>query len=234
MKDMATALEHHTAQQKIALLLVDDEPRFRQGLRTFLHFYSDDAFVFEVVGEAASVEQAISLTKEQRPTLILLDLELAQGDGVTALNRLREISYSGKVLVLSAHQEEDWIFRAMQAGASGYVFKNHLASQLCQAITTVMNHEIYLPAEVATRFFRLFHFYSGRSLHAAQSVHLTEREQEVLHWLVQGASNEEIAKHLYITAATVKAHLTAIFTKLNVTSRTQAIVSALKLGLVQA
>jgi DNA-binding NarL/FixJ family response regulator len=231
---MATASENHTAQQKISLLLVDDEPRFRQGLRTLLSFYSDGALTFEVVGEAASVEQSVSLIKEQRPTLVLLDLELAQGDGVTVLNRLREIAYSGKVLVLSAHQEDDWIFRAMQAGASGYVFKNHLASQLCQAVTTVMNHEIYLPAEVATRFFRLFHFYSGRSLQAAQSIHLTEREQEVLHWLAQGASNEEIAKYLFITAATVKAHLTAIFTKLNVTSRTRAIVSALKLGLVQA
>jgi DNA-binding NarL/FixJ family response regulator len=231
---MATALEHHTAQQKISLLLVDDEPRFRQGLRTLISFYSDGALTFEVVGEAASVEQSVSLIKEQRPTLVLLDLELAQGDGVTVLNHLREIPYSGKVLVLSAHQEDDWIFRAMQAGASGYVFKNYLASQLCQAITTVMNHEIYLPAEVATRFFRLFHFYSGRSLQAAQSIHLTEREQEVLHWLAQGASNEEIAKYLFITAATVKAHLTAIFTKLNVTSRTRAIVSALKLGLVQA
>jgi DNA-binding NarL/FixJ family response regulator len=224
-----------TAPQPISILLVDDEPRFRQGLRTLLNFYNQEDFLrFQVVGEAASVDQAINLTVEQRPALILLDLSLAQGDGVTALLRLGELPYKGKVLVLSAHREDEWVFRAMQAGACGYVFKDRLATQLCEAITTVMNDQVYLSPEVATNFFRLFHFYAGHSLQACQSMHLTDREQEVLHWLVQGASNEEIARKLYITVATVKAHLTAIFEKLGVTSRTQAIVKALKLGLVCA
>ena len=224
-----------TAPQPISILLVDDEPRFRQGLRTLLNFYNQEGFLrFQVVGEAASVDQAINLTVEQRPALILLDLGLAQGDGVTALLRLGELPYKGKVLVLSAHREDEWVFRAMQAGACGYVFKDRLATQLCEAITTVMNDQVYLSPEVATNFFRLFHFYAGHSLQACQAMHLTDREQEVLHWLVQGASNEEIARKLYITVATVKAHLTAIFEKLGVTSRTQAIVKALKLGLVCA
>lgn len=224
-----------TAILPISILLVDDEQRFRQGLRTLLDFYNvNGSSRFDVVGEAASVDQALKLTLEQHPALILLDLELPPSDGVTALIHLRELSYKGKVIVLSAHREDEWVFRAMQAGASGYVFKDCLATQLCEAIKTVMNDEVYLSPEVATHFFRLFHFYAGRSLQACQSLHLTEREREVLHWLVQGASNEEIAKHLYITVATVKAHLTAIFEKLAVTSRTQAIVKALKLGLVCA
>jgi DNA-binding NarL/FixJ family response regulator len=222
------------AIQTLSILLVDDEQRFRQGLRTLLNFYNSPTLHYEIVGEAASIDQALALAAEQRPTLILLDLELARGDGVTLLTQLREANFAGKVLVLSAHQEDDWVFRAMQAGASGYVFKTHLAQQLSDAIATVIKDEVYLPAEVATQFFRLFHYYSGRSLQARQSIHLTDREQEVLHWLVRGASNEEIAKHLYITIATVKAHLTAIFEKLQVSSRTQAIVAALKLGLVQA
>ncbi|MBC7880559.1 MAG: response regulator transcription factor [Anaerolineae bacterium] len=222
------------AIQTLSILLVDDEQRFRQGLRTLLNFYSSPTLHYEVVGEAASIDQALALAAEQRPGLILLDLELARGDGVMLLTQLREASFAGKVLVLSAHQEDDWVFRAMQAGASGYVFKTHLAQQLSEAIATVIKDEVYLPAEVATQFFRLFHYYSGRSLQARQAIHLTDREQEVLHWLVRGASNEEIAKHLYITIATVKAHLTAIFEKLQVSSRTQAIVAALKLGLVQA
>ena len=124
------------------------------------------------------------------------------------------------------------MFRAMQAGANGYVLKDCIATQLCEAISTVLKNEIYLAPELATSFFRMFHFYTGRSLQASRNLHLTEREQEVLHWLVQGASNEDIAKHLYITVATVKAHLTAIFEKLGVNSRTQAIIKALKLGLV--
>ncbi|NES96108.1 MAG: response regulator transcription factor [Desertifilum sp. SIO1I2] len=219
----------------ISTLLVDDEPRFRRGLRTLLDFYNTNSnWRFEITGEAASVEQAIKLATEQHPTLILLDLELPPSDGINALLCLKNLSYKGKILVLSAHREDEWIFRAMQAGASGYLFKDCLATQLCEAIQTIMNDEIYLAPAVATAFFRLFHFYSGRSLQACQAVHLTEREQEVLHWLVQGASNEEIASKLYITVATVKAHLTAIFEKLNVNSRTQAIVKALKLGLVCA
>lgn len=217
------------------MLLVDDDPLFRKGLQTLLQFYSSSgSFRFDLVGEAACVDQALKVASQQHPALILLDLELPQEDGVAALVRLREQSYEGKVLVLSAHREDEWVFRAMQAGASGYVFKDCLASQLCQAIATVIDREIYLAPEVATGFFRMFHFYAGHSWQVAQSLHLTEREQQVLHWLVQGASNEKIAQHLYITVATVKAHLTAIFEKLGVNSRTQAIVKALKLGLVSA
>jgi DNA-binding NarL/FixJ family response regulator len=220
-------------KEVISILLVDDEPHFRQGIRTLLNFYNISSPVgFNVVGEAASVEQAIKLTTEQHPALILLDLELPPEDGITALLRLSDLPYTGKVLILSAHQQDEWVFRAMQAGAWGYVFKDQLATQLCEAITTVISHKVYLPPDVATGFFRLFQYYTGHSLNSNHKIHLTEREQEVLNWLVQGASNEQIAKHLYITVATVKAHLTAIFEKLGVTSRTQAIVKALKVGLV--
>lgn len=224
-----------TGDRSVSILLVDDVQQFRQGLRTLLGFYSGGGtLTFNIVGEAASAEQAVKLAAEQKPALILLDLELPPGDGIAVLQKLRELPYKGKVLVLSAHREDEWIFRAMQAGASGYVFKDSVATQLHEAIATVIREEVYLSHEVATRFFRMFQFYAGRSVQVSGAVHLTEREQEVLEWLVQGASNEEIAKHLYITVATVKAHLTAIFEKLAVTSRTQAIVKALKLGLVCA
>ena len=224
-----------TNSQALSVLLVDDEERFRQGLRTFLNFYSINSSVpLEVVGEANSVDQVLKFTAKNNPDLILLDLELTESDGITTLVRLKENSYTGKVLVLSAHQEDDWIFRAMQAGAAGYVFKNRLVTQLCEAINTVIKSEIYLPSEVASGFFRRFQADSTSSVRASHQLHLTEREQEVLHWLAQGASNEEIAKRLYVTVATVKAHLTSIFEKLKVSSRTQAIVAALKLGLVKA
>lgn len=221
--------------QKLSVLLADDEKLFRQGLSTLLNFYSlNSSLPLEVVGEASSVDQVLELTAQKIPDLILLDLELTGSDGITAMLRLKELSYPGKVLVLSAHQEDDWIFRAMQAGAAGYVFKSRLATQLCEAINTVIKSEIYLPSEVAMGFFRCFQAYSDSPVKACHHLHLTEREQEVLQWLAQGASNEEIAKHLYVTVATVKAHLTSIFEKLKVTSRTQAIVAAIKLGLVKA
>ncbi len=217
----------------LSILLVDDDRDFRKGLQILLGFCArNTSYEFCIVGEAASVEQTLALTAEQHPALILLDLELPHEDGIAALARLHAQQYGGKVLVLSAHREDEWVFRAMQAGASGYVYKDCIASQLCEAIATVMKDKVYLAPEVATSFFRLFHFYAGRSLRAAQTACLSDRERQVLHWLVQGASNEEISQRLYVTVATVKAHLTSIFEKLGVRSRTQAIVKALKMGLV--
>jgi len=221
--------------RKFSVLLVDDEELFRQGLRTLLTFYSINASLpVEVVGEANSVDQVLKFTAKQCPDLILLDLELAQSNGITVLSRLKETAYTGKILMLSAHQEDDYIFQAMQQGAAGYVFKNRLATQLCEAINTVIRSEFYLPSEVASGFFRRFQAYSDSTVKACHELHLTEREKEVLHYLTQGACNQQIAKQLYVTVATVKAHLTSIFEKLKVTSRTQAIVAALKLGLVKA
>lgn len=217
----------------ISTLLVDDCPGFRQGLKSLLEFHSTtNTMQFQVVGQAASAQQAIALTLQQSPMLLLLDMELNEENGLEVLQVLSSHAKASKVLVLSGHEEEEWVFKAMQAGAKGYVFKRHLSLQLLEAIQVVMQNQIYLPPEVATRFFQLFHFSQGHSLSANQSIRLTQREREVLYWLVQGASNEIISQELYITVGTVKAYLTAIFEKLNVTSRTQAALQALKLGLI--
>lgn len=216
----------------LSVLIVDDDDRFRQGLVSFLSFLSSNGSI-EVVGEATNVDRALKLTIQKQPDLILLDLELVESDGITALIQLKEIAYHGKILVLSGHQEDEWIFRAMQSGASGYVFKSRVATQLGEAIESIMQSEIYLPQEVASRFFRHFQAEADAAPHTCQQLHLTEREREVLHWLTQGASNYQISQHLYVTVATVKAHLTSIFEKLKVTSRAQAIVAAVKLGLLR-
>ncbi|BAU09767.1 two-component LuxR family transcriptional regulator [Leptolyngbya sp. NIES-3755] len=221
------------AQGQISVLLVDDDAKFRQGLQTLLQFYSTTQDRrFTVIGEAASSDQAIQLAQQQHPMLILLDMELTNGDGIGTLNELAKLEHRSKILVVSGHQEEEWVFRAMRAGANGYVVKTELATELFNATTTVLKDQVYLSPDLATRFFQMFRFYNGQALDAKAKLHLTDREQEVLHWLVQGASNEEIATRLYISVATVKAHLTAIFHKLGVTSRTQAIIRALKMGLV--
>lgn len=233
---IATSHRPVTVVQPVSILLVDDNPAFRNGLRNLLDFYNGTGSLrCQVVGHAATVDQALQLSTEQCPTLIFLDLELGQENGLAFLERFQpEERHSTRVLVLSAHREDEWIFQAMQAGASGYIYKDRLADQLCTAINTVLQDQVYLSPAVATSFFRLFHFYNGHSVPSTTSVQLTEREHEVLHWLVQGASNNAIAKHLHISVATVKAHLTGIFEKLSVNSRTQAIVKALKLGLVSA
>jgi DNA-binding NarL/FixJ family response regulator len=218
--------------RQLGVLIVDDEDRFRAGLVTFLGFVNIDRSI-DIVGEANNVDRALELAQQKQPDLILLDLELAESDGITAMLDLKNIPYHGKILVLSGHQEDEWIFRAMQAGASGYVFKSRVATQLGEAINTVMRSEIYLPTEVASRFFRLFQAEADACGQTCQQLHLTKREREVLYWLTQGASNHQISQQLYVTVATVKAHLTSIFEKLKVTSRAQAIVAAVRLGLIR-
>lgn len=217
----------------ISVLLVDDNPDFRRGLCTLLDFYSSTGkMTFKVVGQASSVDQAVALAKEQKPTLILLDLELGQGDGIQFLAQYNQLKQTGKVLVLSGHSEDDWVFRTMQAGARGYLVKQNLSTQLYQAIATVMQEHIYLTAEIASGFFRLFHFYSGQSLKTPSKIHLTERERDVLQCLAEGNSNAVIAERLTIEVGTVKFYLRDIFGKLGVENRTQAALKALKLGIV--
>jgi DNA-binding NarL/FixJ family response regulator len=221
------------SQQQVSVLLLDNHPRFGQGLQTLLQFYSDNSAIqFQIIGEVASLSQAICLMKEHNPSLIILDMELATGDGIATLTELNRLSDKTKVLAISGHRDEERVFRAMRAGASGYLVKDELATQLFTAITTILNRQIYLSPEMATCFFQVFRFYAGQTSVVRSKLSLTEREHEVLHWLVQGASNEDIATQLYISVATVKAHLSAIFNKLGVTSRTQAIIRALKMGLV--
>ncbi|MBT9316657.1 response regulator [Leptothoe spongobia] len=219
----------------ISVLLIDDCSTFRQSLKTWLDLCNvTKGQHYDVVGQAASVDQAIKLAAEQHPALILLDIELSNGDGVKFLSRYRHLQQTGKVLVLSGHEEDRWIFQAMQAGARGYLLKSDLSSQLCDAIHTVLQDKVYISPDIATSFFRQFHFQTGHSLKSLSAIHLTEREQEVLSCLVQGDSNEMISQRLHITVGTVKAYLRCIFEKMEVSSRTQAALKALKLGLVAA
>lgn len=221
-----------TFPQAVTVLLVDDDQVFRQGIKTLLQFCGQGPLHFQVIGEVARADQALEMIKTCEPELVLLDLELREGNGVAILDHLRQVHSPVRTLVLSAHQEDEWIFRVMQSGAHGYLLKEDLADHLLKALTTVLNCEVYLPPSVATCFFRQFTAYADEFLPPRPVSCLTEREHEVLQYLIEGYSNHDIAKRLFITTATVKAHLTAIYTKLKVNSRSQAIVAALKLGVV--
>ena len=218
----------------LSTLLVDDDRQFRAGIRTLLNFSQIQDRAINVIGEADRPALALFLAEQHAPDLILIDMELIGGDGLSLLQQLQS-NASSKALVISGHQEDYWIYQAMQSGADGYVFKSQVSEQLLDAIAAIMQNQIYLPPEVATGFFRKFQkTQASLPSHIGQPCNLSERENDVLYWLVQGASNEEVAKQLYISVATVKAHLTNIFLKLQVTSRTQAIVAAIKMNLVQS
>ncbi|MEH1841136.1 MAG: response regulator transcription factor [Nostoc sp.] len=219
----------------LSTLLVDDDCQFRAGIRTLLSFSQIQDQTINVIGEANRPALALSLIEQHTPDLILIDMELIEGDGLSLLQQLQNSNASSKTLVLSGHQEDYWIYQAMQLGADGYVFKGQVSQQLLDAITTIMQDQIYLPPEVATSFFRKFQkTQASLPSQIGQPCNLSDRERDVLYWLVQGASNDEIGKQLYISVATVKTHLTNIFLKLQVTSRTQAIVAAIKMNLVQS
>lgn len=216
-----------------SLLIADDDPRFRQALKAFIELYCHhNRSWFQQIYEADCGQHCIAITIAQQPDLVLLDLEFLVDNesGLAIFDELRQAGYGGKVAIISGHNDPQDIFQAMKAGACGYLLKDRLIAQLPDALQTWANGRIYLGDEVATRFFSVFHQPDCTTIDLEEA--LTNREREVLQLLVNGASNQAIAQRLYITTGTVKAHLTSIFSKLHVNSRTQAIVRAVKTGLV--
>ncbi len=223
-----------------SLLIVDDNHRFLNNLKTLVQLYNQNSlFKFNLVGDADTVARAKLLLDKYQPQILLLDLELGNESGLEIIKYLSNKNYQSKTLILSAHEEEEMIFKAMSLGARGYIFKPNVVSQLLEAIDTVIDEKIYLPPEAATGFFTSFNHYVSEhqdlriiERDRSKDYHLTHREKDVLEYLIQGLSNEEIADKLYVTIATVKAHLGSIFNKFSVKNRTQAIVIALKENIV--
>ncbi len=205
---------------RIRVLLVDDHQVVRQGLRTFLDVQDD----IEVVGEAENGASGVDAADALRPDVILLDLRMPGGDGVTALRLLRERGNDARVLVVTSFTDPETVLPAVRAGAAGYVYKDVDPQALAAAIRSVHAGHVLLHPDVA-------------SLLAAGDVpeadRLTAREREVLGELARGRSNREIAKTLGMAEKTVKTHVSAILGKLGVQDRTQAALHAVRSGLVR-
>lgn len=188
---------------------------------------------FQFIYEAENGQTCRSLAIAHQPQLLLLDMEFLPGNesGLSILEQLKQDGCESKVAIVSGYNDAQLIFTAMKAGAYGYLLKDQLIAQLPEALNVWASDRVFLGDEVATQFFSAFQHQNSPPCGELMDA-LTGRESEVLQLLVNGASNREIADKLYITAGTVKAHLTSIFNKLHVTSRTQAIVRAVKIGLV--
>ena len=207
----------------ISVLIVDDHPIVREGLHRAIERDPE----FRVLGEAETGMEAIRLAHSLRPDVVLMDLSLPDLDGISITARLRHELPETEVVVLTGVLNPTLIIQAMQAGASGYLFKDTRASEIRTAIQDAVEGRVHLSPQVTQLLVNQIQP-SGR-LNP-----LTEREVEVLHLLARGSSNKEIMQALQITEATVKAHVRHIFSKLGAQSRTQAVLIAMRLGLVAA
>lgn len=204
----------------LRLIVVDDHPIVRAGMRSLFPL---DGPV-EVVGEAATGEEALTLARHVRPDVVLCDLRLGDGiDGVETTRRLRALDPAPAVVILTTFDRDVEILRAVEAGASGYLLKDARSEEITSAIRRAAAGEIVLSPELTARMVQVMR---------APRVRLTDREIEVLGLLETGASNREIAKTLFVTEATVKTHLVHLFEKLGVDSRSRAVAVARESGLL--
>lgn len=204
----------------IRLLIVDDHPVVRDGLRGMFTGDPD----FEVLGEAAGGAAALALAESLRPDVILMDLRMPGIDGATAIRQLVERGIQARVLVLTTYDSDNDVVPAIEAGATGYLLKDATREELFRAVRAAHQGESVLAPSVAARLMD--------QLRSPAQEALSEREIEVLELIAQGLTNREAAARLFISEATVKTHLVHIYTKLDVNDRAAAVAAAYERGLL--
>lgn len=208
----------------IRILVVDDHIVVREGLCALIEEYPE----FEVVGQAGDGEQAVNLTRLQKPDVILMDLVMPRKDGVTAIEEITREDANAKILVLTSFSEDRKAYEAVKAGARGYLLKDSSSDEVIQAIRDVNNGELSLQPSLALRVIQDL----NRQTDQPQTEHpLTVREVEVLQLVAQGLPNQQISEKLSISLRTVRSHVSNILEKLYLANRTQAALYALRKGL---
>jgi DNA-binding NarL/FixJ family response regulator len=203
--------------ERISVLTVDDHPMLREGIASVVRPRSD----MTLVGEAEDGVQAIEAYRALRPDVTLMDLQMPNLNGVDAIIRIRAEFPTARIIVLTTYDGDVLALRALRAGAVGYLLKGTLRKELLDAIRTVHAGRRHIPADIAQQI----------ALHAGEDS-LSERELGVLKLVSQGHANKEIARLLSISEDTVKGHMKSIFTKLDVSDRTQAVTLAAKRGII--
>jgi DNA-binding NarL/FixJ family response regulator len=211
---------------RIGILLVDDHPIVRYGLRHMLG--AEDDFI--IVGEVDNLGDLEATVTRTRPDIVLLDLELGDTHGVAALQHLQEVAPDVPALIYTAYADDELIMHAAELGVGGYLLKGCLNEELVRAIHTVHNGGTVLEPTVATRLIQQMHHNSLPE--SRKHKDLSKRETQVLACLVEGKTNRSIAETLYISEATVKFHVHAILGKLQAGNRTEAVLAATRLGIV--
>lgn len=217
------------------VFIVDDNINHSAGIRQLLELQSD----YQILGTANNAEEAMKRLKDTKVDIVLMDMNMPEVDGVTAIQQLTSINPEMKILALTGYDDPDLIFRAMKNGAKGYILKTMVTSQLIAAIDELLNGKVFLPPSLATKFFDEFQVRVSKTSRPdptkqALLGYLTSREKEVLKLLTEGITYKGVADKLVISETTVKTHVNNIFQKLQVNDRTQAVLYALRYGLVEA
>jgi DNA-binding NarL/FixJ family response regulator len=217
----------------IRVLIADDHTLVRSGLKALLDRTSD----IHVIAEAADGREALSLTEQKRPDIVLMDLTMAGLNGLEATLRTVQDYRDVRVIVLSMHKSEEYVVHALQAGAAGYLVKDAAASELEQAIRTVMSGETYLSPEASQRVAEYEERFGANAAQGAPEPDdrrkLTPREREVLQLIAEGRTIQEIARVLAISSKTVETHRYRLMDRLNIHHVTGLVRYAIRIGLVQ-
>ncbi len=214
---------------KIKLVLADDHAVVRSGLRMLLQAQPD----MEIVGEADSGAQALAQVQLLHPDIILMDIQMPGMNGIEATRQIKEVCGETAVLALTMHEDDQYFFEMLQAGASGYVPKRAAPDELVHAIRTVSRGEVFLYPSLATRLVQSYLGGDAGTDSEALVSDLTPREQEVLVHIAEGQTNPEIADKLVISVKTVDRHRENIMRKLNLHSRIDLVKYALRQGLIE-
>jgi len=216
----------------IRVLLVDDHPIFRAGLRALLESQPD----VRVIGEAGNGAEAIARANELRPDIILLDISMPDVDGLEALRRMQADHVPGKVLVLTMHAENEYLFQVLESGGYGYVLKQGVDTDLFTAIRTVAAGDIFLYPSATALLLSRYREQKRAMEDTADDNHpdgLSDREREVLSLTAQGYSSQEIGDQLALSAKTVETYRTRVMHKLDLRHRSDLVRYALRVGLLQ-
>ncbi len=215
------------ATEKIKLLLVDDHALIREGLRMVLAAQPD----IEVVGEAADGRQAVELVRQLRPCIVLMDVTMPGMNGIDATRAIVDMDLGVRVLGLTVHENPEYFFRMLAAGASGYVLKGATSGELVGAIRAVFQGGVFMSVGMASQMVGEYLHYRDKALKAGEDG-LTAREAEVLQLIAEGRTNQEVAETLHLSIYTVQTHRANIMRKLGLENRQQLMKYALRKGYV--
>ena len=214
----------------IGVVLADDQPLVRGGFRLILE--AEDGI--EVIGEAGDGEHAVAAARRLRPGVVLMDVQMPRMDGLEATRRIsQDRAIDSRVLILTTFEQDDYVFDALRAGASGFMLKNAAPEDLVRAVRTVAAGDALLAPSITRRVIEEYAQRASPPKRDAGLDSLTDREREVLRLLATGKSNAELAAHLFLGEGTVKTHVSNLLGKLGLRDRVQAVVFAYESGLVE-